>query len=138
MRMWLAVTLLSLAGCAAPLPERVSPTVDIVLLGEQHDAGSHARWHLQAVESLAREQRLAALALEMAEQGTSTRGLPTTASEDAIRAALKWDEAAWPWARYGPAIVAAVRAGAPVAGANLPPSEMRAAMQDASLDDRLD
>ena len=32
---------------------------------------------------------------------------------------------AWPWERYGPAVMAAVRAGVPVLGANLPRREMR-------------
>ena len=38
---------------------------------------------------------------------------------------LAWDDAGWPWAAYGPAVMAAVRAGVPVLGANRPRSRMR-------------
>ncbi|MDB5946663.1 MAG: CjrA protein-like protein, partial [Ramlibacter sp.] len=49
-------------------------------------------------------------------------------------AALRWDESAWPWRSYGPAVMAAVAAGVPVVGANLPRADMRSAMADDSLD----
>ena len=45
--------------------------------------------------------------------------------------------AGWPWAHYGPVVMAAVRAGVPVVGANLPRAQMRAAMQDSTQDVRL-
>lgn len=106
----------------------------LLLLGEQHDAAEHQRLHAQTVAELAARGQLAALALEMAEQGTSTAGLAPSADEAAVRAALRWQEAAWPWAPYAPAVMAAVRAGVPVAGANLPRAQMRTAMGDATLD----
>ncbi len=119
-----------LAGCAtAPLP-----TADVLLLGEQHDASAHHRRHRDAVQSLAGQSRLAALALEMAEQGATTAGLPREADEATVRAALRWNETAWPWAAYGPAVMGAVRAGVPVLGANLPRERMREAMADARLE----
>jgi uncharacterized iron-regulated protein len=93
--------------------------------------------HQRIVERLAAQGNLAALALEMAEQGTSTAGLPRDAPEATVRAALRWDERAWPWPAYGPAVMAAIGAGVPVVGANLPRPSLRAAMTDASLDSLL-
>ena len=59
------------------------------------------------------------------------------ASEDAVRATLKWDERAWPWGPYAPAIMAAVRAGVPVMGSNMARAQMGSAMQQPDLDQRL-
>ncbi len=127
-----------LAGCASlPPPVREALPADALLLGEQHDAPSHQRLHHDTVRALAARGQLAALALEMAEQGGSTQGLPRDADEASVREALRWNERGWPWAAYGPSIMAAVRAGVPVLGANLPLSQMRAAMADAALDPRL-
>ncbi|HYE39158.1 MAG TPA: ChaN family lipoprotein, partial [Ramlibacter sp.] len=128
-----AALLLAIAGCAAsPLDELGD--VDALLLGEQHDAGAHPPLQESYVRGLAERGRLGAVALEMAERGASTAGLPRGASEEEVRAALRWNSQAWPWERYGPAVMAAVRAGVPVLGANLPRSEMRGAMDDGSLD----
>jgi len=136
-----AIALLLLAACASPvaMPDigvRVAALLpaDAILLGEQHDAAEHQDMHRQVIETLAARGALAAVALEMAEQGRSTAGLSRGASEADVKAALAWDEAGWPWAAYGPAVMAAVRAGIPVAGANLPRSQRRAAMSDALLD----
>ena len=107
---------------------------DAILLGEQHDAPDHQRVQREIVQALAARDQLAALALEMAEQGVDTRDLPSDASEAQVRNALQWNEAAWPWHAYGPAVMAAVRAGVPVLGANLPRVQMRARMADAQLD----
>lgn len=130
-RTLLAAVLLLVAGCAS-LPASSPP--DILLLGEQHDASEHQQLHRQAVQSLASQGRLAAVALEMAEQGHSTAGLSKEASEADVRSALRWDDTAWPWQAYGPAVMAAVAAGVPVLGANLPRPNMRPAMADAALD----
>lgn len=111
---------------------------DALLLGEQHDADEHQRIEREVVLLLSGRGTLAALALEMAEQGKSTAGLGTDASETAVQAALAWNDQAWPWRRYGPAVMAAVRAGIPVLGANLPRERMRATMQETALDGRLD
>ena len=142
--------LLALSACSSPLP--TPPTepapdpglarlrqllpADALLLGEQHDAPAHQRIHQQVVQALAAQGQLAALVLEMANQGSSTRGLPAQATEADIQAALRWDERAWPWGTYGPAVVSAVRASVAVLGANLPMSALRAAMGDSSLDER--
>ena len=110
---------------------------DVLLLGEQHDASAHQAIEQQVVATLAARGQLAALALEMADSGQSTAGLAANASEEQTRSRLRWDQAAWPWAAYGPAVMAAVRAGVPVLGANLPRGDMRASMADTQLDQRL-
>lgn len=133
----IALTAVSVAACAGwPSSPSASPA-DVVLLGEQHDAPVHPRLQQARIESLAREGRLAAVVLEMAEQGRSTRGLATDASEAAVLEALAWNDAAWPWTRYGPVVMAAVRLGVPVAGGNLPMTALRERGADASLDARL-
>ena len=142
-RFGLGAALLSLVACASPPASPVLTQLnkllpaDALLLGEQHDAPEHQRIHQQVVLALAAQGQLAALVLEMANQGGSTRDLPVQATEADIQAALRWDERAWPWGTYGPAVVSAVRAGVPVLGANLPLSALRATMGDSSLDQRL-
>lgn len=141
---------LAVAGCATPTSEQPpAPTrlqsdqldallpADVLLLGEQHDAPEHQQLQRDTVHALAARQRLAALVLEMADTGGSTTGLPPDASESAVRDALRWDASGWPWPSYGPVVMAAVRAGVPVRGANLPRSGSRGAMQDTTLDTRL-
>jgi uncharacterized iron-regulated protein len=142
-----AATLL-LAGCASltPPPEPAPPTAqriqvllptDFLLIGEQHDAPDHQRIEREVVEALAAKGQLAALAIEMAERGQDTRQLPASASDAQVRTALRWNEAGWPWQAYGPVVMAAVRAGVPVLGANLPRERMKDAMSDVSLDAQL-
>jgi uncharacterized iron-regulated protein len=140
-----AALLLFLAGCASPptmppISVRIAALLpaDALLLGEQHDAQAHHRIEHEVVSALAARGSLAALALEMAEQGRSTASLKPDASEAEVQAALAWDDKGWPWRRYGPTVMAAVRAGVPVLGANLPRDRMRTAMQNNALDVRLD
>ncbi|MGC4366963.1 ChaN family lipoprotein [Hydrogenophaga sp. R2] len=135
----------SLAACATRAPAAPEAMLDrllpaqALLLGEQHDAPEHQALQKAAVEHLARQGRLAAVVMEMADQGRQTDGLPRDATEARVREALGWtDDTGWPWPTYGPVVMAAVRAGVPVAGGNLPRSSMRAAMQDSSLDGVLD
>jgi uncharacterized iron-regulated protein len=127
--------LMALAGCGSTpaLPPPLSHH-RIVLLGEQHDAPEHQQLAQQLVEHLSASARLNALALEMAEQGRSTQGLPRDASEASTRTTLAWDAQGWPWTRYGPLVMAAVRAGVPVVGANLPRSAIQTAMKNEALD----
>ena len=141
----LSLALLGAAGCATPAPlgadgqarlATLLPT-DVLLLGEQHDAPAHQQLQRQAVQWLAARGALAALALEMAEQGRSTAGLPRDASEADVQHALAWRDAGWPWKTYRLVVMAAVRAGVPVLGANLPAARQREAMRDAALDARL-
>ena len=110
---------------------------DALLLGEQHDAPEHQQLQRQVVQWLADRGQLDAVVLEMAEAGHGTAGLPPDASARQVRAALAWDDARWPWRTYGPVIMAAVAAGAPVLGANLSLAQMREAMRQSALDDRL-
>ena len=110
---------------------------DVLLMGEQHDAPTHQQLQRTVVQLLAERGVLAAVALEMAERGTSTAGLPPGAGEQPVREALRWRDASWPWATYGPVVMAAVRAGVPVLGANLPMAELRGAMQSVALDGHL-
>ncbi|MEO8119298.1 MAG: ChaN family lipoprotein, partial [Rhodoferax sp.] len=145
-RLWLVAAVITLLGCAAgPSPSNPSDSLylrqlrqllpaDAILMGEQHDAPDHQRLHRMVVETLATQQTLAALTLEMASQGSSTEALKRDATEDQVRAALQWDPKAWPWAAYGPAVMTAVRAGVPVLGANLPATQLREAMVNAGLD----
>ena len=132
-----------LAGCSWPVTtdssitqQRLMPLLpaDALLLGEQHDAPDHQRIEREVVQVLVARDELAALALEMAEQGRSTAALPKGASEDEVRAALQWNSKNWPWATYGPALMLAVGAGVPVLGANLPQAQMRPAMDDRQLE----
>ena len=129
-----AALALALAGCATALPPGTEGDEPLLLLGEQHDAPTHAQAQRSVVEALAHRGRLAAVVLEMAEQGASTSGLPRDATPQQVQLALRWREESWPWARYGPAVMAAVRSGAPVLGGNLPRERMRPAMGDTQLD----
>ncbi|SFM98827.1 ChaN family lipoprotein [Variovorax sp. OV329] len=148
----LALSGIALAGCAslapppapasdpsAPIAQRVQalmPT-NFLLIGEQHDAAEHQRIEREVVEALAAKGQLAALALEMAELGNDTRGLPPDATEAQVRTALRWNDAGWPWKTYGPVVMAAVKSGVLVLGANLPRARMKDAMEDVSLDAQL-
>ena len=131
----LSLALLGAAGCATPAPlgaaaqARLATLLpaDALLLGEQHDAPAHQQLQRQAVQWLAARGQLAALALEMAEQGRSTAGLPRDASEADVQRALAWRDAGWPWQTYRPVVMAAVRAGVPVLGANLPAARQQIA-----------
>jgi uncharacterized iron-regulated protein len=130
------------AGADAPdasIARRVAALqpVDALLLGEQHDAPEHHVIERETVEALVSRGHLAALALEMAEEGRGTAHVAPTATEAQVQAALDWSDKAWPWASYGPAVMAAVRAGVPVIGANLPRARMKDAMADVSLDAQL-
>jgi uncharacterized iron-regulated protein len=131
-----------LLGCAAtPHSDHPDQTeinqlfpAEAILLGEQHDAPDHQRIHRVVVDALAHQNALAALALEMASQGRSTQKLNTNADEEQVRDALNWNNEGWPWTSYGPAVMAAVRAGVPVIGANLPRDRLREAMTNSRLD----
>ncbi|MGP1691597.1 MAG: ChaN family lipoprotein [Giesbergeria sp.] len=134
-----------LLGCAAPArlpagwPESLRPLLpaDVILLGEQHDAPAHQAMQAAAVQWLVAQGRLSALVLEMAEAGHSTQALPPGADESTVRAALGWDEQWWPWEHYAGAVMAAVRAGVPVFGGNLPRASMASAMSNTALDQLL-
>ena len=115
-------------------PGGTSPVVEVLLLGEQHDAPAHHQIEQQVVATLAARGVLAAVALEMADAGATTATLKPRSSEERVRLALNWQDDSWPWADYGPVVMAAVQAGVPVMGANLPKSAMKASMDDRQLD----
>ncbi|QLP99727.1 MAG: ChaN family lipoprotein [Burkholderiaceae bacterium] len=132
--------------CAAPTKPACRPPpralaelgpAEVLLLGELHDAPSHQAIERAVVQVLAQQGRLAALAMEMAEAGRSTAGLPRDADDAQIRAALAWNDRGWPWRAYGPVVRAAVAAGVPVIGANLPSAALQDAMKNTALDDHL-
>lgn len=125
-------------SAARELRQQLMPT-PLLLVGEQHDAAEHQAVQAALVRQLSAERALAALVIEMAEAGDSTVGLPPNADEATVQRALRWDanRQVWPWMAYGPAIMAAVGAGVPVLGGNLPAADMRAAMRDAALDGAL-
>ena len=150
-RLLAALLLLALAACARVPAPRLFPEApnaitvrtdallpaDVLLLGEQHDAAEHQHIQQQVVARLAVTGQLGALALEMAEAGTSTAALKANSTQRQVQQALGWNNQAWPWAAYGPAVMVAVKAGVPVLGANLPAAKMREAMADTQLDTRL-
>lgn len=105
------------------------------MMGEQHDSSEHHRLHEQVIARLADADQLAAVVLEMAEQGSSSVGLDRAADESKVRQSLSWKD--WPWEAYGPAVMAAVRAGVSVIGANLRRDELRTVMRDQTLDSLL-
>lgn len=142
MRLALVTGVALVASCASPRLNTAHSIdallpADVILFGEQHDAPQHQRIERDVVETLAARGTLAALAIEMAEQGSSTSMLARDATDTQVQSALHWRSAGWPWTAYGPVVMAAVRAGVPVLGANLPRSRMSAAMADQSLDRRL-
>lgn len=125
---------LLLPGARAAMPP-AAPRV--LLYGEQHDQADQQRQVAQAVRELAQQRRLAAVVLEMAESGASTARLPAAADEAAVKDALRWSAAAWPWDTYKDVVMSAVRAEVPVLGGNLPRRDMRQAMQNEALDSLL-
>lgn len=137
-----------LSGCATPalptnttrpLPLRLHDLgpMDVLLLGEQHDAPDHQRLQHRTLAVLLEWQQLGAVVLEMADAGHDTRHLSTRATEAEVMQALAWRDSAWPWAAYGPAVMQAVRAGTPVLGGNRPNADNRALMADAQWDARV-
>lgn len=139
---WLGlVPLLLVASAWAQIPWRAQiqtlPQSAVVLLGEQHDASEHQALAGLSIDVLVAAQRLSALVLEMVDAGLSTEGLPVQTTEALVRERLQWNDAGWPWLRYGPVVMQAVRAGVPVVGGNLPRTAMGAVMRDAHYDDKV-
>ena len=160
---WVLAAIFALAGCATPqVPIIRAPggttasadvttarldavitsagkraDVDVLLLGEQHNAPDHHQIEQQVIALLAARGALAAVALEMADAGATTAALNPRSSEADTRLALNWQDDLWPWADYRPAVMAAVRAGVPVMGANLPAAQFKASMANNQLDAQL-
>ena len=146
-RLGAALVAFALVGCAGhsgvvpsdqwPAQLESALPTDVLLLGEQHDAPDHQRLQRDTVQWLAARGQLAGVVLEMAERGHSTAALARGATEAQVQSALQWNDAAWPWSAYGPVTMAAVRAGVPVLGGNLPRSAMAAATQETRWDNHL-
>ena len=154
---WFYAAVLALAATcagAADAPQPVAPSAgnaaaqtasrldallpaDVLLVGEQHDAKEHQQLAQQVISILAKRDVLAAVALEMAEVGTSTADLTPEASAAQVREALHWNEKRWPWANYEAVVMTAVREDGPVLGANLPRSQFQDSIGDRTLDARL-
>ncbi|MFG5780115.1 ChaN family lipoprotein [Comamonas sp. J-3] len=146
-----AVLAAGLAGCASTTPNSASNASsvdalharlqsrppDVLLLGEQHDAPEHQQWQRQTVEQWAASGQLAAVVLEMADAGRSTQAVDKSVDESAVQQTLAWNDKGWPWQAYGPVVMAAVRAGVPVLGGNLPRAQMREVMQQTPWDSHL-
>lgn len=115
---------------------RLGPA-DVLLLGEQHDAPEHQLLHRDAVRALVEFNELAALVLEMADTGHRTAQLAAAASPAAVQLALGWRDSAWPWAAYGPSVMAAVAAGVPVLGGNLARLRNAQVMKEPEWDSRV-
>lgn len=108
-----------------------------LLLGEQHDASEHQRIARAVVQALAARSALAAVVLEMLPAGSTSAHMPKDSTQPQVQQTLGWDDSAWPWAAYGPVVMAAIQAGVTVLGGNLPAQQMRAQMARSELDSRL-
>jgi uncharacterized iron-regulated protein len=127
--------LLSIAACANPSLTS-TPPARLLIYGEQHDQPDQQRQVASTVHQLASRGELAAVVIEMADAGRSTRGLPPDSSDAAVRDVLAW--AGWAWDDYAGVVMAAVQAGVPVHGGNLPRTGLRDAMRDSALDGLID
>ena len=66
--------------------------------------------------------------------GGGSASRPWGHSEPSVRRALHWNDDGWPWTLYAGPVMAAVRAGIPVVGVNLPDAEMMRAYRDPKWD----
>ena len=66
--------------------------------------------------------------------GGGSASRPWGHSEPSVRRALHWNDNGWPWTLYAGPVMAAVRAGIPVVGVNLPDAEMMRAYRDPTWD----
>jgi len=111
---------------------------DIVLLGETHDNADHHRFQALMVESLIRRGKRPAVAFEMIDRDLTPSiavHLAANPKDGAgLGAAVGWASRGWPdWTLYRPIAQAALDAGLPVKGANLPRALTRASAQPNGL-----
>lgn len=100
-----------------------------LLIGEQHDHPEHQQWALRWIEELAAQERLGAVAFEMAhhqQQAALDRAL---GQAQITPEALEW-LAAWPWDRYQSVVEASLRLAPRVLGADLTRAEQLAAYRE--------
>jgi uncharacterized iron-regulated protein len=108
---------------------------DFVLLGETHDNPDHHVLQARLVRFVAEAGRRPVVAFEMldtSQQHVIDQTLARSPRDpDALGKALAWDESGWPrFEVYRPIFAAALDAGLPVAGANLPKSEVRGSVKE--------
>jgi uncharacterized iron-regulated protein len=123
-----------LAACAIG-PPAAMPSARVLVFGEQHDQPDQQRQVAQAIRELAQRGELAAVVMEMVEQGHNTTSLTRDADEQSVRAALAWS--GWPWNAYADVVMSTVRAGVPMYGGNLPKADQALSMANRALDDLL-
>jgi uncharacterized iron-regulated protein len=98
---------------------------DFVLLGETHDNPEHHQLQARALAALVAAGRRPAVAFEMldvAQQPRIDEALagPPPHDPDALALAVQWAKGGWPaFALYRPVFEVALRAGLPIAAANL-------------------
>jgi uncharacterized iron-regulated protein len=111
---------------------------DIALLGETHDNADHHRFQALIVESLIGRGKRPAVAFEMIDRDLNPRialHLALDPKDGAgLGEAVGWANRGWPnWTFYRPIAQAALDAGLPVKGANLPRALTRASTQPDGL-----
>lgn len=102
-----------------------------VLLGEKHDNPDHHALQAWLVRRLIASGRRPAVAFEMfgtdKSKAISTHLAANPGDAAGLGPATGWDKTGWPdWAMYSPIAQAALDAGLPVLGANLPDHEAQA------------
>lgn len=104
----------------------------LVLLGEVHDNPDHHLLQARLVRAMTAPGRRPAIAFEMLDetQQPALDALPEGGkpNPDVVRDAVGWNQSGWPdFALYRPIFEAALDAGLPIVGANLPRSRIREA-----------
>jgi uncharacterized iron-regulated protein len=123
-----------LAACAIAPPAAL-PSARVLIFGEQHDQPDQQRQVALAIRELAQRGELAAVVMEMVEQGHNTASLTRDADAQSVRDALAWS--GWPWEVYADVVMSTVGAGVPLYGGNLPKAGQALAMTRVTLDDLL-
>jgi uncharacterized iron-regulated protein len=108
---------------------------EVVLLGETHDNVDHHVLQARMIQAIAAAGRRPAVAFEMlsTEQQPELDGAlaAKAPTPDAVAKAVGWDESGWPAFKtyYRPIFAAALEAGLPLVGANLPRKQVREVMK---------
>lgn len=94
-----------------------------LLLGEKHDNPDHHSLQAAIINSLIRDDLIAAAAFEMMDSDASALleniAGQTFASPDDLKDYLNWDEEGWDWTFYGPLLESLVDAKLPITAANI-------------------
>lgn len=107
----------------------------VLLLGEKHDNPDHHRLRLLLLEPLLLSSDSALLVLEMLNRGQQAH-IDTLATDSlppegpALAEHLAWNEEAWPWQFYGPAVSLARQRGAQMRAGNIDDSDVMAIYRD--------